>query len=176
MRICEWSSTGRGPCFCRYGLRNSSDPTNLQQIELYPQPSVDVDCRLLPPLPASLPLLLLSFSRRPLLSRFNPAVYPVSAADHEELAAAENFNREMAELEALEHQEELRSLLQARISALQQGTSGNQRPAKIASLSSAMFSGLSRGAPASGLKGKRFNPAKKCPHNINQPLQTGRNN
>lgn len=36
--------------------------------------------------------------------------------DHEELAAAENFNREMAELEALEHQEELRSLLQARIS------------------------------------------------------------
>ncbi|CAM9359912.1 unnamed protein product [Ectocarpus sp. 8 AP-2014] len=105
---------------------------------------------------------------------FNPAVYPVSASDHEELTAAENFNREMAELEALEHQEELRSLLQSRISALQQGTSGNQRPAKIASLNSAMFSGLSRGAPASGLKGKRFNPAKKCPHNINQPLEAGR--
>lgn len=36
-------------------------------------------------------------------------------ADHEELAAAESFNREMAELAELEHQHELRSLLQARI-------------------------------------------------------------
>jgi len=35
--------------------------------------------------------------------------------DHEELAAAEDFNREMAELAELEHQHELRSLLQARI-------------------------------------------------------------
>lgn len=35
--------------------------------------------------------------------------------DHEELAAAESFNREMAELAELEHQHELRSLLQARI-------------------------------------------------------------
>ncbi|CAM9386993.1 unnamed protein product [Hapterophycus canaliculatus] len=105
---------------------------------------------------------------------FNPAVYPVSAADHEELAAAESFNWEMAELEALEHQEELRSLFQARITAVRQGSSGKQRPAKISSLNNAMFSGLPRGAPSSGLKGKRFNPAKKCPHNINQPLQTGR--
>lgn len=36
-------------------------------------------------------------------------------ADHEELAAAEAFNREMAELEDLEHQQELRLLLQDRI-------------------------------------------------------------
>eukprot|EP00903_Cladosiphon_okamuranus_P010726 g10138.t1 len=106
---------------------------------------------------------------------FNPAVYPVSAADHEELAAAESFNREMAELAELEHQHELRSLLQARIAALQQGI-GNQRPAKIASFNSAMFSGRSRGAPAAAPRGKRLNPVKKCPHNINQPLQTGRNN
>lgn len=45
-----------------------------------------------------------------------PAQLLPAHTDHEELAAAENFNREMAELEALEHQEELRSLLQARIS------------------------------------------------------------
>ena len=41
---------------------------------------------------------------------------PPLLTDHEELAAAEAFNREMAELEDLEHQEELRSLLQDRIS------------------------------------------------------------
>lgn len=35
--------------------------------------------------------------------------------DHEELAAAERFNMEMAELAELEHQHELRSLLIARI-------------------------------------------------------------
>ncbi|CAM9469219.1 unnamed protein product [Pylaiella littoralis] len=105
---------------------------------------------------------------------FNPAVYPVSAADHEELAAAESFNMEMAELAELEHQHELRSLLIARITAIQQGTTGNQRPAKIASLNNAMF--MPRGAPASGLKGKRLNPTKKCPHNINQPQETGRYN
>eukprot|EP00904_Undaria_pinnatifida_P003165 jgi/Undpi1/1284/HiC_scaffold_11.g04676.m1 len=107
---------------------------------------------------------------------FNPAIYPVSAEDHEELAAAEAFNREMAELEDLEHQEELRSLLQDRISALQHGTM-SQRPAKIASLQGGVFSaGHSRGAPSLGVKGKRVTASKKCNHNINQPLQSSRNN
>lgn len=45
-----------------------------------------------------------------------PPPVVLALADHEELAAAEAFNREMAELEDLEHQEELRSLLQDRIS------------------------------------------------------------
>lgn len=45
-----------------------------------------------------------------------PAVDPCTIIDHEELAAVEAFNREMAELEDLEHQEELRLLLQDRLS------------------------------------------------------------
>lgn len=49
----------------------------------------------------------------------SPVLPPL--ADHEELAAAEAFNREMAELEDLEHQEELRSLLQDRISGERSG-------------------------------------------------------
>ncbi|CAM9758157.1 unnamed protein product [Discosporangium mesarthrocarpum] len=64
---------------------------------------------------------------------FNPAVYPVSPQDHEELAAVDAFNLEMALLEDLEHQEELYSLLQDRINALHHGVT--QRPAKITSLS-----------------------------------------
>lgn len=44
---------------------------------------------------------------------FLPAL--LLAQDREELAAAEAFNREMAELEDLEHHEELRMLLQDRI-------------------------------------------------------------
>lgn len=44
---------------------------------------------------------------------------PRSVPDHEELAAAESFNMEMAELAELEHQHELRSLLIARIAGKQ---------------------------------------------------------
>lgn len=44
-----------------------------------------------------------------------PRSTSLAPPDHEELAAAESFNREMAELAELEHQHELRSLLQARI-------------------------------------------------------------
>lgn len=41
----------------------------------------------------------------------------ILTADHEELAAAEAFNREMAELEDLEQYEELRLVLQDRINS-----------------------------------------------------------
>ncbi|CAM9844049.1 unnamed protein product, partial [Sphacelaria rigidula] len=76
---------------------------------------------------------------------FNPAVYPVSETDHEELAAVEAFNEEMAELEDLEHHEELHLLLQDRINALQHGI--KQRPAKITGLTGAVFNSRgSRGA------------------------------
>ncbi|CAM9163747.1 unnamed protein product [Ascophyllum nodosum] len=99
---------------------------------------------------------------------FNPAVFPVSARDHEELVAAEAFNQEMAELEDLEHQEELRSLLQDRIEALQHGAR-HPRPAKITSIPGGVFSAVgSRGTQSFRLKGK-LHTSRKSRHNINQP-------
>ena len=54
-----------------------------------------------------------------------PPSLTLAPPDHEELAAAESFNREMAELAELEHQHELRSLLQARITGEQLNSSWN---------------------------------------------------
>ncbi|CAM9276520.1 unnamed protein product [Choristocarpus tenellus] len=91
---------------------------------------------------------------------FNPAVYPVSPQDHEELAAVDAFNLEMAMLEDLEHQEELHSLLQDRINALHHDVS--QRPAKITSLGSEKMIQPRRDGSSTSTKSK-VNESLCCP-------------